>query len=69
MNGNSETFYEGTILAPGDGAEIRFLGNNGADIYGQIIGWDVFVEGSAESVVTYNPEAEMVLPTYLNMQK
>jgi hypothetical protein len=69
LNGNSSTFYEGTILAPGNGAEVRFLGNNGADLYGQIIGWDVFVEGSANSTVTYNPESEMVLPTYLNVQR
>jgi hypothetical protein len=67
LNGNSSSFFKGTILAPD--TEVRFLGDGGADLFGQIIGWDVEVRGSSESVVTYNPEAEMVLPTYLNVQK
>jgi hypothetical protein len=67
LNGDTNTVFTGSILAPA--GEVVFLGNNGADLFGQIIGWDVEVGGSSESTVTYNPETEIILPTTLKVQK
>jgi hypothetical protein len=68
LNGNSDTRYTGTILAPG--AEVTINGTNGTDAYhSQIIGWDVLVGGTADTYVTYLGDENAGLPTSMELHK
>jgi hypothetical protein len=53
INGNSSSFFTGTILAPG--SNISVLGNGEVDAFrSQIIGWNVEVGGTADTYVLFD---------------
>ena len=52
INGNSESGFSGTILAPA--AEISIDGTGDAGLHGQIIGYTVDLSGSSETTIVYN---------------
>lgn len=68
INGNSESYFEGTILAPG--ATIDFLGNGETDAYRcQIIGWNVEVGGTADTYVNFTEQNMYSRPTSLELAR
>ena len=55
LNGNKDSIFQGTILAPG--SKIRILGNDSAFGYhSQIIGFTVELDGSSHILVKYLDE-------------
>ncbi|MEK6751680.1 MAG: pilus assembly protein TadG-related protein [Chloroflexota bacterium] len=57
LNGNAESKYQGTILAPG--ADVRINGldsTNGAAYHSQIIGYYIEVDGTDSIVIKYKDE-------------
>ena len=55
INGTSDSYFEGMILAPC--ATISINGTGSSSTYsGQIIGWNVKVGGNADTGVVYNEE-------------
>ncbi len=57
LNGNNESRYQGTILAPG--ADVRLNGldsTNGAAYHSQIIGYYIEVDGTDNIVIKYEDE-------------
>jgi hypothetical protein len=52
INGNSDSGFTGTILAPA--AEISIDGTGGAGLHGQIIGYTVDLSGTSETTIVYD---------------
>lgn len=52
LNGNSDSSFEGTILAPC--SEISIEGTGGSGLQGQIIGYTVDLSGSSDTTIIYN---------------
>jgi len=67
INGGSESWFYGTILAPS--SPVTYNGNEGSIMEGQIIGWDVFVAGTSSTGVTFNGGVTALLPTFLDLNK
>lgn len=67
INGGSSSSFVGTILAPS--STVSYEGNEGSSMIGQIIGWDVFIAGTASSGVVYNGGVVAQIPTYLDLYK
>lgn len=68
LNGTSDSYFTGTVLAPG--ARINLLGTGNEEAFKtQIIGWDVEVGGTADTYVDYDDDLNMKLPATLRLQK
>jgi Flp pilus assembly protein TadG len=68
ITGNSASFFEGTILAPG--ANINMLGNGATDAFrAQVIGWNVEIGGTADTNVVFNEEKAYSKPASLELFK
>lgn len=68
FNGTSDSYFTGTILAPG--ASIDLLGTGSEEAFKcQVIGWNVEVGGTADTYVVYDEDLNMVLPATLRLQK
>jgi hypothetical protein len=68
LNGNSTSFFQGTILAPG--ADITMNGTANIDAYhSQVIGYNVKVNGSSLFNITYEPEENGKLPTTIELYR
>jgi hypothetical protein len=68
INGNSESFYQGTILATG--SDIDVLGTAAIDAYRtQIIGWNVQVGGTSDTHVRYNDNLNVTRPSFLDLYR
>lgn len=68
INGNSDSFYQGTILAIG--SDIDLLGTAAIDAYRtQVIGWNVQVGGNADTYVRFNDNMNVLRPTYLDFYR
>ena len=68
INGNSTSYFHGTILAPG--SDIDALGTGNTDAYQtQIIGWNVQAGGTADMDVTYQGNDIFLRPTYLELAR
>lgn len=52
LNGNSASYFEGTILAPAANISIEGTGSGG--LYGQIIGYTVDLSGTSNTTIIYN---------------
>jgi len=60
LNGNSESGFVGTILAPC--SEITVSGTGGSGLQGQIIGYTVDLAGTSNSTIIYNPDQNWQAP-------
>ena len=68
INGNSESFYQGTILATG--ADIDILGTAAIDAYRtQIIGWNVQVGGTSDTYVRFDDNLNLMRPTSMELNR
>jgi hypothetical protein len=68
INGTSDSFLQGVILAPG--ASISLLGTADTNAYKtQIIAYNVELGGTAQTLVTYEASKMYNKPTSLNLQK
>jgi len=66
MNGNSDSYFQGIILAPC--ADITVNGTGNVNAYQtQIIGWNVLVGGTADTSVIFNREIFELRPTYIEL--
>jgi len=61
LNGNSDSYFEGTILAPAANISIEGTGDQG--ISGQIIGYTVDFTGTSGSTIIYNDAQNWDAPT------
>lgn len=60
INGNSESGFVGTLLAPC--ADITMNGTGGNAYEGQIIGYTVDLSGTSETTIIYNPDQNWQAP-------
>ena len=60
INGNSESGFTGTILAPA--ADITINGTGGNGLHGQIIGYTVDLSGTSETTIVYDNEENWDAP-------
>jgi Flp pilus assembly protein TadG len=68
INGNAESWFIGTILAPG--ATVDIEGNAVIDAYKtQVIGWNVSVGGTADCGVTFQSNLVATKPTCIELHK
>jgi hypothetical protein len=68
INGNSDSYFQGTVLAPG--ADCDMLGNGATDAYRtQMICWNVEVGGTADTYVLYDDTNQYSKPTWLDLQE
>jgi len=68
INGNSDSFWQGTILAPSTDVEI--MGTGYIDAYHtQVIGWNVKVGGTADTYVTFEEHNLYSRPTSLELAR
>ena len=68
INGSSNSYFQGTVLAPG--ADCNMLGNGATDAYRtQMICWNVEVGGTADTYVLYDDVNQYSKPTSLDLQK
>jgi len=68
INGTADSYWVGTILAPG--ADIDMLGNGFISTYhAQIIGWNVQVGGTADLFNTFDETLVHTRPTNLEMYR
>ncbi len=66
INGNSKSYFEGTILAPG--SNIDMLGTGEVDAFHtQVIGWNVEVGGNADTFVLYNGDEQYSEPSAIEL--
>jgi hypothetical protein len=68
INGNSESFYQGTILAPSKTIDFNGDGNI-TTVNAQIIGWNVKVGGSSTTSVNYDANTLASRPTYIDLYR
>lgn len=68
INGNSESYYQGTILATG--SDVDVLGTAAIDAYRtQIIGWNVQVGGTSDTYVLFNDNMNVMRPSFLDLYR
>jgi hypothetical protein len=68
INGNSDSFFEGTVYAPG--SDIDVLGTAVIDAYrSQIIGWNVELGGTADTNVVFQENRQYSKPSTLELYK
>jgi type II secretory pathway pseudopilin PulG len=68
INGNSESWYAGTILAPGGTVDVE--GNSVITAYRtQIIGWNVNIGGTADCGVTFDGGVVHTKPTCIELNR
>ncbi|MBN2147012.1 MAG: Tad domain-containing protein [Anaerolineales bacterium] len=68
INGNSSSYFEGTVL--GTAATIDVLGTGSVDAFrAQIIGWNVEVGGTADTYVNFQEQNMYSKPTSLELAK
>ena len=68
LNGNSTSYFKGTILAPE--SDIDMLGNGDTDGYQcQLIGWNVEAGGTANTYVFYDDASQYSKPTWIDLEK
>ena len=60
INGNSESGFTGTILAPA--ADIIINGTGGSGLHGQIIGYTVDLSGTSSTTIVYDDEENWDAP-------
>jgi hypothetical protein len=60
INGNSESGFTGTILAPAADITINGTGDNG--LHGQIIGYTVDLSGTSETMIIYDNDENWDAP-------
>jgi len=60
INGNSESSFTGTILAPA--ADITVDGTGGSGLHGQIIGYTVDLSGTSTTSIVYNDDENWDAP-------
>ena len=60
LNGNSESGFTGTILAPA--ADISIDGTGGSGLHGQIIGYTVDLSGTSETSIVYDNDENWDAP-------
>ncbi len=68
INGNEESYFVGTILAPGATVEFKGTGNTEA-YHSQIIAWDVEMGGNAKLDVVYDANQQASRPTALDLYR
>jgi hypothetical protein len=67
LNGNSDSTFTGTILAPS--SDIKIDGSGGADgLHSQIIGYTVDLSGSSQTKIVYNDFENWSSPTAPSME-
>jgi hypothetical protein len=68
LNGTGDSYFEGTVYAPG--ANINLLGNGEADAFHtQLIGWNVEVGGTADAYVVFSAPEQFSRPAMLELYK
>jgi hypothetical protein len=68
INGTADSYFIGTILAPG--ASIQINGTSYTEAYHtQVIGWNVELSGTADTYVTYDDKEQYGLPTSIELAK
>ena len=68
FNGTSDSFFTGTILAPG--ANISLLGTGYQDAYkSQVIGWNVEAGGTANTYIVYDDNDNYTMPASLSLEQ
>jgi Flp pilus assembly protein TadG len=67
LNGNENSFYEGLILA--SRSTISMNGTGYSTYRGQVIGWNVEIGGTADTVDIYNPDEGYHTPTAIELAK
>lgn len=68
INGNSVSYFTGTILAPA--SNIDMLGTGAVNAYhSQVIGWNVEVGGTADTYVLYNGGEQYSNPATLELSR
>jgi hypothetical protein len=66
--GNADSFYRGTILAPG--ANIDAMGTGGTEAFqSQLIGWNVEVGGTSDTHVVFDNNNQYSRPTYIELNR
>jgi Flp pilus assembly protein TadG len=68
LNGTSDSYFQGVVLAPG--SDVNVLGTGDVTAYrSQIIGWNVEVGGTADAGVVYNDNDNYDKPASLELYK
>lgn len=68
INGNSDSFFQGTVYAPG--SDIDVLGTAAINAYrSQIIGWNVEIGGTADTYVVFQDYNQYTKPIRLELYK
>lgn len=68
INGNADSYFQGTVFAPG--ADINMLGNGQTDAFNtQLIGWNVEVGGTADTYVVFDQLEQYNRPANLELYK
>jgi hypothetical protein len=68
INGTSDSYFQGVILAPG--ANVSLLGTGNTDAYKtQVIAYNVEMGGTADATITFEDNKVYNKPTSLNLQK
>ena len=68
LNGNSDSFFTGTVYAPG--ADINLLGNGEMDAFhSQLIGWNVEIGGNADAYVLFDANEQYSRPAAIELYK
>ena len=70
INGNSISFYKGTILAPASLIRVNGFGN-ASGLQSQIIGYDIELVGTADLHIIYNDAEnyDVVIPPAIELVK
>jgi hypothetical protein len=68
LNGTSDSYFEGVVLAPG--SDVNVLGTGDISAYrSQIIGWNVEVGGTADAGIVYNDNDNYDKPASIELFK
>jgi hypothetical protein len=60
INGNSESAFTGSILAPA--ADVMINGTGGTGLHGQIIGYTVDLSGTSDTTIVYDDQKNWDAP-------
>lgn len=66
INGSSDSFFQGTILAAGANVELEGTGNTDA-YHVQVIAWNVEAGGTSDLYLIYDANEQYTLPTNVNL--
>ena len=68
INGNSDSYFEGVILAPR--AEVEYTGTGNTRMNkAQVIGWDVQTGGTADLSIVFDASQIYHKPTYMELYR